>query len=207
MGSTKSRESLVIFILFMTIYAGTTVHPFSIAVSPMVAQPGSSSVTPFSSPGVVGTNIPVVGEVSPDRQQVENTIVVDPRNPNVIVGGAQDLRLKGVGEHRWHGFYRSTDGGQTWTNSLLPGFPGDTSPQGLGSPLHGSNATSDPVLAFDRLGDLYYAGLVFNVSAAGQFGNGPIGNTVAFVAKYVNDGATYSGATLITSIFPQTNRG
>jgi len=155
-------------------------------------------MAPASSAGVVGANIPVVGEAAPDRQQVETTIVVDPRNPNVLVAGAQDYRLKSIGEHRWHGYYRSVDGGQTWTSGLLPGFPGDASSQGLASPLHRSNATSDPVLAFDRLGNVYYAGLVFNVSAAGFLGNGPIGNTVAFVAKYTNDGATYSSVKLIT---------
>ena len=139
------------------------------------------------------SNVPIVGETPPDRQQVEPTIAVDPRNGSIIVAGAQDLRLKSQGEHRWHGYYRSTDGGQTWTSSLLPGFPGDTSAQGLSSPLHRSNVTSDPMLVFDRGGDVYYAGLVFNISSTGV-----PGNTVAFVAKYVNDGSTYSGVTLIT---------
>jgi len=49
------------------------------------------------------------------------------------------------------------------------------------------------MLVFDRGGDVYYAGLVFNISSTGV-----PGNTVAFVAKYVNDGSTYSGVTLIT---------
>jgi len=158
---------------------------------------GSDLVTPSSS-GVPGTNVPVVGEAGPDRQQVETTISVDPHNPNILVAGAQDMRLKSVGEHRWHGYYRSVDRGQTWTNGLLPGYPGDTSSEGLSSPLHRSNATSDPVLAFDRLGNVYYAGLVFNISATGPLGNGPIGNLVLFVAKYTNDGSIYSGATLIS---------
>ena len=114
---------------------------------------GSDLVTPSSS-GVPGTNVPVVGEAGPDRQQVETTISVDPHNPNILVAGAQDMRLKSVGEHRWHGYYRSVDRGQTWTNGLLPGYPGDTSSEGLSSPLHRSNATSDPVLAFDRLGNV-----------------------------------------------------
>src|SRR5215831_20409380 len=61
-------------------------------------------------------NIPIVGENSPDRQQVEPTIAVDPRNPNILVAGAQDLRLKPEGEHRWHGYYRAVDGGMTWTS-------------------------------------------------------------------------------------------
>jgi len=82
-----------------------------------------------------GTNVPIVGESSPDRQQVEPTIVVDPRNPSIIVAGAQDLRLKSIGQHRWQGYYRSTDGGQTWSSSLLPGYPGDNSPEGERPPF------------------------------------------------------------------------
>src|SRR5205807_5241930 len=104
-------------------------------------------------------------------------------------------------------YYRSADSGQTWTNSLIPGYPDDTSPQGMASPLHSSNATSDPVLAFDRLGDVYYAGLVFNISAAGPLGNGPIGNLVLFVAKYSNDGATYWVGTLFVGRLLATRRG
>ena len=189
----KIRPKLVVFfVLVLMSIMPALFHPLSTATR------GISLMAPASSAGVVGANVPVVGEAAPDRQQVETTIVVDPRNPNVLVAGAQDYRLKSIGEHRWHGYYRSVDGGQTWTSGLLPGFPGDASSQGLASPLHRSNATSDPVLAFDRLGNVYYAGLVFNVSAAGFLGNGPIGNTVAFVAKYTNDGATYSSVKLIT---------
>ncbi len=146
-------------------------------------------------PVSVGPNVPIVGESSPDRQQVEPTIAVDPRNSSIIVAGAQDYRLLATGWHRWHGYYRSTDGGATWSQGLLPGFPTDNSVQGLGSFLHRSNATSDPVLAFDRLGDVYYAGLVFNISSSGA-----ISGETAFVAKFTNDGATYSGATLITGV-------
>ena len=110
------------------------------------------------------------------------------------MAGAQDLSLKAVGEHRWHGYYRSTDRGLTWTSSLLPGYPGDISAQGLASPLHRSNTTSDPVLAFDRVGNVYYAGLVFNISTTSPL------RPVVFVAKYTNDGATYAGVTLVQGI-------
>src|SRR5437870_3677841 len=94
------------------------------------STPNTSTLPELST----GSNVGIVGDAPPDRQQVEPTIAIDPRNPSIIVAGAQDLRLVSVGEHRWHGFYRSTDGGQTWTNILLPGFPGDTSPEGLASP-------------------------------------------------------------------------
>jgi len=138
--------------------------------------------------------VEITGEASPDRQRVEPTIAVDPHNSSIIVAGAQDLRLRAVGEHRWHGYYRSTDQGLTWTSSLLPGYPGDISVQGLASSLHHSNTTSDPVLAFDRAGNLYYAGLVFNISTTSP------DRPVAFVAKYVNDGATYAGVTLVQGV-------
>jgi len=130
-----------------------------------------------------GPNVEIGGEAVPDRQRVEPTIAIDPRNPSIMVAGAQDLRLLPTGGHRWHGYYRSTDAGQSWTSSLLPGFPGDTSPQGLSSPLQGFKATSDPVLAFDRTGNVYFVGITTRFSL--------------FVAKYVNDGADYSFTTLI----------
>jgi hypothetical protein len=159
---------------------------------------GPTGTSALSDPSLisatVGPNVDVAGEASPDRQRVEPTIAVDPRNPNILVAGAQDLRLKATGEHRWHGYYRSIDGGQTWSSSLLPGFPGDMSPQGLASPLHGFNTTSDPVLAFDNNGNVYYTGIVF------QTGNGVLFSFFSFVAKYGNDGADYSGATLIQGV-------
>ena len=131
----------------------------------------------------VGPNIDVAGEAFPDRQRVEPSIAVDPHNPAVMVAVAQDLRLLQTGGHRWHGVYRSTDGGSSWSSSLLPGFPGDGSPQGLSSPLHGFRATTDPVVAFDRAGNAYIVGITTRLNL--------------FVAKYTNDGASYSFTTLI----------
>jgi hypothetical protein len=129
---------------------------------------------------------------SVERQQVEPTIAVDPHDPSVIVAGAQDYRLLAEGGHRWHGYYRSTDGGQSWSVMLLPGYPGDNSPHGLGSPLHGTfAATTDPVLAFDRSGNVYYVG----ITAAATF-TSPVGFNL-FVAKFVNDGANYAFTTLL----------
>jgi len=159
-------------------------------LSAMANPPGLLQVhaTSGSSP----VNIPIVDENTHDRQQAEPTIAIDPRNPDIIVAGAQDYRLRDSNQHRWHGYYRSTDGGQTWTSELLPGFPGDNSPDGMASPLHRSNTLSDPVLAFDQMGNVYYTGIAFNITNdVAQPG------LVAFVAKYINDGADYFGATMI----------
>ena len=157
--------------------------------STKIKQGELTSATPYSPP----FNVEIAGEASPDRQRVEPTIAVDPHNTSIVVAGAQDLRLVTGGGHRWHGYYRSTDRGQTWTSELLPGYPGDNSPQGLASPLHASQITTDPVLTFDRSGNLYYAGIVFNYSIPSRY--------AAFVAKYVNDGATYDSATLLIGAF------
>src|SRR5436853_7878898 len=85
----------------------------------------------------VGKNTDMTASNDPaERQHVEPTIAVDPRNPNIIVAVAHDYRLLSVGGHRCHGFYRSTDDGLTCAVSLVHGFPGDNSSQGLSSPLH-----------------------------------------------------------------------
>ena len=132
-----------------------------------------------------------------NRQQVEPTIAVHPLNPNIIVAGAQDLRLVGEPGHhnRWHGYYRSTDRGRTWSVSLLPGFPGDVSAEGRNSPLRFFDATTDPVLAMDRSGNAFYAGIAFNTDPVDDT---PIGlSQKVFVAKYTGDGATYDSAIVL----------
>ncbi len=154
----------------------------------------ASVVTVQASVVGIGPNLDITASNDANnRQQVEPTIAVDPRNPDIIVAGAQDLRLVAEGKHRWHGYYRSVDGGLTWSVGLLPGFPGDTSPEGISSPLQAFNATSDPVLAFDRQGNAYYTGIAFNIHPDGSC----CFNAAAFVAKFVNDGADYAFVSLI----------
>ena len=143
-------------------------------------------------PPTIGANVDITAASDPGgRPQDETTIAVDPRDSNIIVAGAHDLRLLPQGGHHWFGYYRSVDGGSTWSVSLVPGFPGDNSPEGLSSALHGFQLMSDPSLAFDRQGNVYYSGLVFNLK-----NNGNIANLMGFVAKYVNDGADFAFVTL-----------
>src|SRR5437660_5452419 len=189
---------IVVALAMVGLFLATGPAAMSSSALPIVALTNSTPNTTILPELSTGSNVGIVGDAPPDRQQVEPTIAIDPRNPSIIVAGAHDLILVSAGEHRWHGFYRSTDGGQTWTNILLPGFPGDTSPEGLASPLHAWNATSDPVLTFDRNGNLYYVGLVLNIPV-----NSPFINTGLFVAKFTNDRATYSIANIISAgIFP-----
>jgi hypothetical protein len=98
-----------------------------------------------------------------NRQQNEPTTSVSPTNPSLMTGGANDYCTVPTAGDAWAGFYYSSDGGSTWTDSLLPGYPGDTSAEGQASPLLGVVGSSgDPVQAWDNFGHLYYAGIAFN---------------------------------------------
>lgn len=106
------------------------------------------------------------------RQQNEPTSAVDPTRPSVVTSGSNDYCTVELAGGTWTGFYRSTNGGQTWTDSLLPGYPTDNSAEGLASPLHrlGIGNAGDPVQAWDLHGRLFFMGNAFNRTAP-QFGS------------------------------------
>ena len=124
------------------------------------------------------------------RSQNEPTVAVDPNNTSVIVAGANDYCAAMVNGDVWAGYYRSTDGGSSWQDSLAPGYPADTSAGGTASPAHGScGASGDPSQGFDNAGRLFYAFICFNRAK-------PINGGV-FVSRYTDDGATYDGTALV----------
>src|SRR6266545_4340150 len=97
------------------------------------------------------------------RSQNEPSVAVDPHNTQVIVGGSNDYCAQIVNGDVWPGYYRSTDGGGSWSDSLVPGYPDDSSAAGMASPAHGScSAAGDPSQAFDADGRLFYAFICFN---------------------------------------------
>jgi len=137
-----------------------------------------------------GTDATMQGCSTGRRSQNEPTLAVDPSNPMVVVAGSNDYCAQIVNGDVWTGYYRSTDGGSTWANSLVPGYPADESAAGLASPTHGKCAAAgDPTQAFDREGRLFYAFICFNRS-------GPV-NGAVYAARYVNHGATYDRTVLI----------
>jgi hypothetical protein len=98
-------------------------------------------------------------------RQNEPAVAMDPRNPNVIVGSSNDYCAvydDGVDADGapiasgpiWIGYYRSTNGGLSFVSSLVPGYPGDTTPYASRSQLRTASA-GDPVLAWDRHGRLF----------------------------------------------------
>jgi hypothetical protein len=124
------------------------------------------------------------------RSQNEPTVAVDPHDTSVIAAGANDYCAAIVNDDVWAGYYRSSDGGSTWQDSLVPGYPDDSSAAGLASPVHGTcGAAGDPSQAFDREGRLFYAFICFNRTK-------PVNGGV-FVARYTSDGAAYDRTVLV----------
>jgi hypothetical protein len=98
----------------------------------------------------------------------------------------------------WAGYYRSTDGGSSWKDSLVPGYPADSSAGGLAAPTHGScGAAGDPSQAFDNDGRLFYAFICFN---RGKPVNGGV-----YVARYTGDGGTYDRTVLVKKGTPSAH--
>ncbi len=128
-----------------------------VTVDTPYVKANGASITPGDAISGCGTN---------RRQQDEPTSAVDPSRPRVVTSGSNDYCTVELAGGTWAGFYRSSDRGQTWTDSLLPGYPTDTSPAGLASPLHrmGIGNAGDPVQAWDLNGRLYYMGNAFNRS-------------------------------------------
>jgi hypothetical protein len=134
------------------------------------------------------------------RQQPEPTVAISPLYPRIIVAGAQDFRRALELEvacfgNRWNGFYRSTNGGNTWTNSLIPGFCTDST-QGAGSEqpveseMFGLSTNTDPVAVFDTFGNLFYSHIAFNDN---PFVTTPPSNSgVLYVSIFRDHGATYA---------------
>jgi hypothetical protein len=96
------------------------------------------------------------------RQGNEPTVAIDPTNPSLVFAAWNDYCDTDLGGG-WMGLAYSLDHGETWTPSKIPGYPTDTSAEGVASPLHGRHAEAgDPLLAFDNDGRLFAGGIAFN---------------------------------------------
>jgi hypothetical protein len=150
---------------------------------------------------VPGRNVNMVSGIKwPDgdpylQRQNEPSIAASTRNPLHLLGGANDYRTVDIpfvdnadetGD-AWLGVFKSLDGGQRWTTSLLPGYPQDTSPAGLASPLKGYAAGADPVVRAGTNGLFYYTGLVFDRTANGD------GRSAIFVARFIDNNDREAG--------------
>ena len=109
------------------------------------------------------------------QRQNEPSLTVSSRNPQHLLGGANDYRTVDlaiainaadpdaqVTGDGWLGLFKSFDGGQTWTSTVLPGCPYPVL-QCQGSVLSGNyQAGSDPVVRAGSNGMFYYSAIAFN---------------------------------------------
>src|SRR5215204_4710365 len=92
---------------------------------------------------IPGRNVNMVaGNTWPDgdpylQRQNEPSIAASTRNPLHLLAGSNDYRtvdLPGLAEDEtgdaWLGLFKSLDGGQRWTSTLLPGYPQDSTNEG-----------------------------------------------------------------------------
>ncbi len=122
------------------------------------------------------------------QRQNEPSGACSSRNPQNCLFGGNDYRSvdipfppdadRVIGD-AWLGWYTTKDGGQTWKTRLLPGYPQDTSPEGLASPLKGMEAGADPVVRSGANGMFFYAGIAFV--------RGPGGASRLFVARFIDN--------------------
>src|SRR5713101_4390288 len=182
------RYLFVILALLLILFAITAFQPIHVhaksANSPynlptwwskyqrLLQGTGSSSSTTKALS--VGPNVDVSNE---DTPQSETSITVNPNNPNILVGGSNEIvRLPMRG-------YFSSDGGKTWGAVDLPLPPAATT--------NGTDFGSDPGVAFDTHGNVYYSYIVvfFNRSFAS------IQGTEMAVAKSTDSGRTWPQVT------------
>src|SRR5438132_8941225 len=139
----------------------------------------------------------------------EPSVAVDPRNTNVLLGSSNDYcgvynrgALAGAVGPIWLGYYRSLNGGSSWTSSLVPGYPDDSSTYAALSQARTATA-GDPVIAWDNHGRAFFG----SESSGDPAGTAKTFGDV-FVARFKNpdgadapttarDGLEYYGTTVI----------
>ena len=138
---------------------------------------GSGGPAGQSNSVTVGSNVDVSNECGP---QSETYITLNPSNPGILAAGSNEIfrdPMRG---------YFSIDGGASWGGVDLP------LPSAQGANRH--RFGSDPSLAFDRLGNVFYSYIVV------FFGNGSgINSTEMAVARSGDGGKTYPFVSFFSS--------
>src|SRR4051812_35563582 len=187
------------------------------AGSPGADRRLTNDASAYTSEYTLATGIPytddVLAECSIARgRQNEPADEIDPRDPQVIVGSSNDYcgvyAGSGTTTHPvasgpiWLGYYRSENSGASFTSSLVPGYPGDTSPYAALAKIRTASA-GDPVIAWDNHGRLFMGS---------ESSDDPAGSKKTFgdvwVARFdnpagpdgqpsINDGKRFLGSTIV----------
>jgi hypothetical protein len=121
-----------------------------------------SDTSTSTAPDVAGDGDSDSNDGGAFRQGNEPTVAIDPTNPDLVFAAWNDYCDSDLGGG-WMGLAYSLNRGESWTPSKIPGYPSDTSAEGMASPLHGDHAEAgDPLLAFDSDGNLFAGGIAFN---------------------------------------------
>ncbi len=133
-------------------------------------------------------------------RQNEPAVAVNPRDTRVIIGSSNDycgVYNNGVDANEapipsgpiWLGYYRSESSGASFQSSLVPGYPGDTSPYAALAHIRTASA-GDPVIAWDGHGRVFMGS---------ESSDDPAGSKKTFgdvwVARFDNPGGE-GGATI-----------
>ena len=135
------------------------------------------------------------------QRQNEPSIAASTRNPLHLLAGANDYRtvdLPGLPDSKevgdaWMGLFTSTNGGATWTSTLMPGYPQD--PTRGASPLGVYAAAADPVVRAGTNGLFYYSGIVFDRTTPN--GPTPNGKSALFVSRLIDNNNLEAGNPIV----------
>lgn len=100
---------------------------------------------------------------NPSPSKAEIDLVVNPKDPQNVVTAAKDLDRK-ASNCVWAVPEVSKDGGKTWTSVYIGGERNARKP---GDPLYGWECITDPILAFNKDGVLFYSLQVYNYMTGG----------------------------------------
>ena len=198
-------------VLALALLAGTLVLVPSVLGSQAVVGP-NVKVTNDNNNVDGGAGAVTPSKDAQNRQSNETTVAISTvASPvtgqvgDVVAEAANDYRMVPHFGDTWMPIYLSFDGGTTWYgnppypngfNTMVPGFPTDTSAAGQASPLYGLDGAGDPAIRFDRSGNLLVGGIAFNRNF--DRGERPL-DTVSFVARYAYTPGTAATASTTTT--------
>jgi hypothetical protein len=186
--SLGRKYLFIILALLLILFTIATFHPIRVSASSTQSLyklptwwakyqrllQGTVSSASTTKALLVGPNVDVSNE---DTPQSETSITVNPNNPNILVGGSNEIvRLPMRG-------YFSSNGGSTWGAVDLPLPPPATT--------NGTDFGSDPGVAFDTHGNVYYSYIVVFFNRTFR----SIQGTEMAVAKSFDGGKTWPQVT------------
>jgi hypothetical protein len=144
-------------------------------------------------------------------RQNEPSVAVNPRDTRVLIGSSNDYCGVYAGSPDagpfvasgpiWLGYYRSENSGASFQSSLVPGYPGDTSPYAALAAIRTASA-GDPVIAWDAHGRVFMGSESSGDPAGSKKGFGDVwvarfANPAGESGNTLNDGKQYLGTSVV----------